>query len=58
MLCNSTSGSRLKLLVQKQLALYPILTNNRNVTGNSVEKKCFVLLKVKLEEKLRFKMLY
>ena len=59
MLCNSTSGSRLKLIVQTQLALYPFLTNNRNMTGNSVEKKkCFVALNVKLEVKLRFKMLY
>ena len=48
----------LKLTVQKQLALYPFLTNNRNMTGNSVEKKCFVVLNVKLEVKLRFKMLY
>ena len=59
MLCNSTSGSRLKLTVQKQLALYPFLTNNRNVTGHSFEeKKCFIVLNVKLEVKLRFKMLY
>ena len=57
MLCNSTSESRLKLTVQKQLALYPFLTNNRNMTGNSVEKKCFVVLNVKLEVKRRFKML-
>ena len=58
MLCNSTSESRLKLIVQKQLALYPFLTNNHNMTSNSVEKKCFVVLNVKLEVKLRLKMLY
>ena len=58
MLCNSTSGTRSKLTVQKQLALYPFLTNNCNMTGNSVEKKCFVVLNVKLELKLRFKMLH
>ena len=52
MLCNSTSGSRLQLTVQKQLALYPFLTNNRNMTGNSVDKKCSAVLNVKLEVKL------
>ena len=57
MLWNSTSWSRLKLTVQIQLALYlcdPFLINNRNMAGNSVEK-CFVVLNVKLEVKLRFK---
>ena len=58
MLRNSTSASCLKLTVQKQLALYPFLTNNHKMTGNSVEKKCFVVLNVKLELKLRFKMVY
>ena len=58
MLCNFISGGRLKLTVQKQLALYPFLTNNRNMTGSSAEKKCFVVLNVKLEVKLRLKMLY
>ena len=58
MLCSYTSGTRLKLTVQKQLALYPFLTNNCNITGNIVEKKSFVLLNVKLEVKLKFKMLY
>ena len=58
MLCNSTSGSHLKLIVQKQLALYPYLTNNLHMTGNSVEKKCFVVLNVKSEVKLRFKIIY
>ena len=57
MLCSSTTGSRLKLTGQKQLALYPFLTNNRNMTGNSVEKN-IVVLNVKLEVKLRFKMFY
>ena len=57
MLCSSTSPLRLRLTVQKQLALYPFLTNNRNMTGSSVEKQCFVMLNVKLEVKLRFKML-
>ena len=41
MLRNSTSGSRLKLTFQKKFALYPcdpFLINNRNMTGNSVEK--------------------
>ena len=47
MLCNFTFGSLLKLIVQKQPALYPFLTNDRNVTGNSVTLKpvicCFRL---------------
>ena len=41
MLWNSTSWIRLKLTVQIQLVLYPcdpFLINNRNMTGNSVEK--------------------
>ena len=58
MLCNYTSETRLKLTAQKQLALYPFLTNNCIITGNSVEKKSFVVLNVKLEVKLKFKMLY
>ena len=58
MLRNSTTGSRLKLSVQKQLALYPFLTKHCNKTGNSFEKNVFVVLNVKLEVKLRFKMLY
>ena len=47
----------LKLTVQIKLALYPcdpFLINNRNMTGNSVEK-CFVVLNVKSEVKLRLK---
>ena len=28
------------------------------MTGNSVEKQCFVVLNVKLEVKLRYKMFY
>ena len=59
-LWNSTSWSRLKLTVQMQLALYlcdPFSINNHNVAGNSVEK-CFVVLNVKLEVKLRFKTFY
>ena len=41
MLQNFTSRSRLKLTVQIQLVLHPCLAfliNNRNMTGNSVEK--------------------
>ena len=55
MLWNFTSCSRL------QLAFYlcdPFLMNNRNMAGNSVEKKCLVVLNVKLEVKLRFKTFY
>ena len=58
MLRKSTSWSRLKLTVQIQLALHscnPFLINNRNMTGNIIEKKCFVVLNVKLYVKLRFK---
>ena len=58
MLWNSTSGSRLKLTVQKQLALYPFLANNRNMIGIVLKKNLFVVLNVKLEVELRFKMLY
>ena len=61
MLWNSTSSSRLKLNVQIQLALYPcdsFLVNNRNMTGNSVEKHCFVMMNVKLQVKLRLKTFY
>ena len=57
MLWNFASWSRLKLTVQIQLAFYlcdPFSVNNRNIAGNSVEK-CFVVLNVKLEVKLRFK---
>ena len=59
-LWNSTSWSRLKLTVQIRLVLSPcdpFLTNNRNMTGNSVEK-CFEVLNVKLEVKPRSKTLY
>ena len=41
MLWYSTSYSRLKLTVQIQLALHlcdPFVINNRNMTGNSIEK--------------------
>ena len=47
-LWNPTSWSRLKLTVQTQLALHPcdpFLINNRNMTGNSVEK-CFAVSNV------------
>ena len=57
---NSSSWSRLKMTVQIQLALYPcdpFLINNRNMTGNSVQKS-FVVLNVKLKVKLRFKTFY
>ena len=49
--------SSLKLTVQIQLALSPcnpVLINNHNMTGNSVDK-CFEVLNVKPEVKLRFK---
>ena len=52
MLCNSTSGSHLKLIVQKQLALYPYLTNNLHMTGNSVEKKMFCCVECKIRSKI------
>ena len=48
MLWNSTSWSRLKLTVQIQLAFHPcdpFLMNNRNMTGNIVEK-CFAVWNV------------
>ena len=60
MLWNSTSWSRLNLTVQIQLALYPcdlFKKSYRNMTGNSVKTR-FVLLNIKLEVKLRFKMFY
>ena len=59
-LWNSTSWSRLNLTVQIQLALYPcdlFKKSYRNMTGNSVKKR-FVFLNIKLEVKLRFKMVY
>ena len=61
MMCNSTSSSRLWLTVQTQFALHPcdpFLRNNRNMTGNSVQKHGFVLRNVKLQVKLRFKTFY
>ena len=36
----------------------PFLKNNRNMTGNSVGKKCFPVMNVKLQVKLRFKTFY
>ena len=59
-LWNPTSWICIKLTVQIQLALYLcdlFLINNRNKAGNSVEK-CFVVLNVKLEVKLRLKTFY
>ena len=61
MLWNSFSLSHLKLTVQIQLALHPcdpFLINQRNMTGNSVEKYCFVVLNVKFKVKCRFKTFY
>ena len=55
MLGNFTSSSHLKSTDQIQLALYScdtFLINNRNITDNSVEKHCFVMLNVKLQVKL------
>ena len=46
MLWDSTSWSRLKLLVEIQSLLHPcdtFLINNRNMTGSSVEKKYFLV---------------
>ena len=50
----------LKINCSIQLALHPwdiCLTNNRNMTDNSVEK-CFVVLNVKLAVELKFKTFY
>ena len=61
LLWKSTSWSRLKLAVQIQLALHwcnPLLINNRNMNGNSVESYCFIVLNVELQVKLRFKTFY
>ena len=58
-LWNSTSWSRLKLTVQIQLGFYPwdsFLINNCSMIGNSFENYCFVVLSVKLQFKLKFKM--
>ena len=44
---NSNSWSRLRLTVKIQFALHPcdpFLINNYNMTGNSVEKQCFLVL--------------
>ena len=60
MLWNST-WSRLKLTVQIQLAIHPCdpIFDKCNITGNSVEKHCFVVLNAKLQVKLRLnKMFY
>ena len=57
MLWNPTSWSHLQLNIQMQLAFHPcdpFLINDYNMMGNSVEK-CFPLLNVKLQVKLRFK---
>ena len=40
------------------LSMRPFLINNRNTTGNSVEKHYFVLLNVNLQVKLSFKTFY
>ena len=61
MLWNSTSGRYLKLTVEIELApdpCDPFLINNRNMTCNSVENYCFVVLNIKLQVKLRFKTFY
>ena len=61
MLWNSTSWSVLKLTVPTELPHHPwdpFLINNYNMTGNSVENHCFIVLNVKLQVKLRFKMFY
>ena len=60
-LWNSTSWSHLKFTVQIQLAVYPydlLLIINYNMTGNSVEKHCFMVLNVKLQVKIRFNTFY
>ena len=61
MLWNSTCWSRLKWTVEIHLAFClcnPFVIHNHNMTGNSVEKQCFVVLNVKLEVKLKFKTFY
>ena len=40
------------------LSMRPILINNCNVTGNSVEKQFFAVLNVELEVKFTFKTIY
>ena len=57
MLWNTTSWCRLKLTIQIQLSLHPCDPLFMNMTGNSVEK-CFAVLNVKLQVKLRFKSCY
>ena len=61
MLWNSTSWSFLKLTVPVEVPLHPwdpFLISNCSMTGNSVENNCFVVLNVKLQVKLRFKIFY
>ena len=36
----------------------PSLIDNRNMTGNSVQNQCFVVLNAKLKVKLRLKLFY
>ena len=58
MLWNSTSWSRLKLTVQIQLALHPchpFLKNNRNMAGNSVEKRMFCCVECDSKRFIHFK---
>ena len=42
----------LELIIQMQLPLHLHLKTNRNMTGNSVKKLCFVVLNLKLQVKL------
>ena len=42
----------------KSLSGNPFVINNRNMAGNIVEIKFFVVMNVKLEVKLRLKMFY
>ena len=61
MLWNSASWSRLKVVVQVQVAPHPcnpFLINSDNMTGSSLEKPYFVVFNVKLQVKLRFKIFY
>ena len=49
-----TSWSRVKLIVQMQLGVYPhgsFFIDSHNITANNVEKLCYIVLNVILTSK-------
>ena len=61
MLLNSSSWSRWKLTVQRQVVPHPcdsFFINNRDMTTNSIEKNCFVILIENFQLIIRFRKFY